>query len=428
MMASVFTPTHDSRFLHDCYDSLVAQTYGSWEWVVVPNGNLAKDPSQRRDMMEMVASWADPRVKIVPTTDGGGKIGFLKNFACSQCLGDVFIELDHDDILTPDALETIVETFRADDATTMVYSNSCQISWPSWQPIIWSGAYGWEFKPYEYNGRTLLEAVSPAPHPHNLSRIWYAPNHVRAWRASAYNGDVGPHDPTMKISDDHDLGCRHYLDGKVVHIDKCLYLYRVWGDDTSFEKNTWRTMTKEIERTMWDNYDRYIQPMMLKWANERGLRALDLGGAFGTPEGFERVDLTWVDVNADLNERWPFEDNSVGVLRAVDFIEHLRDPIHTMNEAWRVLAHGGVFMIDVPSTDGPGAFCDPTHVSFWNKRSFRYYTEGQLQAYIRGAGCWCRFQAIKVENITLHDNIPYVRAHLIAIKEDQPRFHGLLTI
>lgn len=80
-----------------------------------------------------------------------------------------------------------------------------------------------------------------------------------------------------------------------------------------------------------------------------------------------------VDVVADLNEPWPFEDNYADRIVAVDLVEHLKDPIHTMNEAWRVLKPGGVFEIVVPSTDGRGADQDPTHVSYWNINSFMYY-------------------------------------------------------
>ncbi|MBI4849130.1 MAG: methyltransferase domain-containing protein [Nitrospirae bacterium] len=102
--------------------------------------------------------------------------------------------------------------------------------------------------------------------------------------------------------------------------------------------------------------------------------------------GCNRVILPgWINVDAyryegvdevmDLEERWAFEDNSIHYIRAFDLVEHLRSPIHTMNEAWRVLGHGGLFEIWVPSTDGRGAFQDPTHVSFWNQNSFLYYSK-----------------------------------------------------
>lgn len=79
---------------------------------------------------------------------------------------------------------------------------------------------------------------------------------------------------------------------------------------------------------------------------------------------------------ADLREPWPWPDGTVEAILAHDIIEHLPDKIHTMNEIYRVLGPGGRAEIAVPTTDGPGAFQDPTHVSFWNRRSFLYYEDG----------------------------------------------------
>ena len=102
---------------------------------------------------------------------------------------------------------------------------------------------------------------------------------------------------------------------------------------------------------------------------------LNLGCNRNPLPGWVNVDIEpveGIDVATDLEQRWPWEDDPVHYIRAVDIVEHLHDAIHTMNEAWRVLGHGGVFEILVPSTDGRGAFQDPTHVSFWNQNSFYY--------------------------------------------------------
>ncbi|MGB5443609.1 MAG: glycosyltransferase [Gammaproteobacteria bacterium] len=105
---------------------------------------------------------------------------------------------------------------------------------------------------------------------------------------------------------------------------------------------------------------------------------LDIGCGPRKKEGFTGVDVdaSWpgVDVEADLSKRLPFSDSSVEEIRAYDVIEHLPDRIHTMNELWRVCKHGAILDIRVPSTDGRGAFQDPTHVSFWNVNSFMYYS------------------------------------------------------
>lgn len=106
------------------------------------------------------------------------------------------------------------------------------------------------------------------------------------------------------------------------------------------------------------------------------------------------------DVIADLTQRWPWGDSSIEDIIAHDIIEHLPDKILTMNEAYRVLKHGGMFRVLVPTTDGPGAWQDPTHVSYWNRNSFWYYTHGDphRERFGNGAGIEARF-------IVKHDRI-----------------------
>jgi hypothetical protein len=106
---------------------------------------------------------------------------------------------------------------------------------------------------------------------------------------------------------------------------------------------------------------------------------LNLGCGDASVPGFVNVDrflTSNVDQQADLASPWPWADSSVAAIRAWDIIEHLPDKILTMNEMWRVLRPGGTAEIAVPTTDGPGAFQDPTHVSFWHRRSFLYYEAG----------------------------------------------------
>lgn len=103
---------------------------------------------------------------------------------------------------------------------------------------------------------------------------------------------------------------------------------------------------------------------------------IDLGCGGSRTEGYVGVDLRPqedIDIVCDLTKGWPFRDCTIDRLRASHIVEHLSDSLHTMNEAFRVLKPGSEFEIDVPSTKGAGAFCDPTHKSFWNFHSFMYY-------------------------------------------------------
>jgi hypothetical protein len=115
-------------------------------------------------------------------------------------------------------------------------------------------------------------------------------------------------------------------------------------------------------------------------------------------DGFVNVDIVaapGVEV-ADLRQPWHWEESTVEHVRAHDIIEHLPDKIFTMNELWRVLKPGGTAEIAVPTTDGSGAFQDPTHVSYWNRRSFLYYEAGNpyRERFANAYGIRARFKIV----------------------------------
>jgi O-antigen biosynthesis protein len=166
---------------------------------------------------------------------------------------------------------------------------------------------------------------------------------------------------------------------------------------------------------------------------------LDLGGGHNSPAGYQSVDLVGGDINCDIRHGLPFADNSVACVRAYDFLEHIphchdsscnhgedgvtaRCVVGVMNEIYRVLAPGGWLISRTPSTDGRGAFQDPTHVSFWNPNSFWYYTRAEQARYVPGIRC--RFQATRIWQSFPSDwhkthNILYVHADLVALKGQQ---------
>ncbi|MFM5902950.1 MAG: methyltransferase domain-containing protein [Dolichospermum sp.] len=149
---------------------------------------------------------------------------------------------------------------------------------------------------------------------------------------------------------------------------------------------------------------------------------VDLGCGTHKAEGFIGVDIIagdQVDIIANLNGSFPFPDHSVDFIKAYDIIEHLPNRIHTMNEIWRILKPGGIVDISVPSTDGRGAFQDPTYVSFWNINSFMYYCQ-EFPPYLAGCqshyGFKGEFSIVNIEEIHSPNQVIHVHAVLKAIK------------
>lgn len=395
-MLTLFTPTHDVKFLGRLAASIDAQTNKDFEWVIVPNGGVSPDA------VKAVA----PNARVVPYYGKTANIGELKRFCCEHASGDVYVEVDHDDELMPRCVERLAEAFA--NGAEFAYSNCASIR--DGVPVQYPESLGWRYRPILLpNRKPTLECVTFDPSPASFSRIWYAPNHVRAWEADFY-WKIGGHNPAQAVLDDHDLMCRSYIRGNCVHIDECLYIYHVHGENSWLgERNA------EIQTGTMELHDKYIYRLAEKWSDLNGLRKIDLCGGHGKPDGYESVDQSGGDILANLDWKWPFQDGSVGVFRAHDALEHLKDPIHTMKEAYRCLAPGGWLLTLTPSTDGRGAWQDPTHVSFWNRNSFLYYTRAEQARFI---GTPVRFQEVRIKDFFPSDwhkanNCPYVKADLL---------------
>lgn len=366
------------------------------------NGAVLADIDTVRKML--------PRARI-ETTFSTGNIGLLKGVCCDLAKGDILVEVDYDDLLTEDAVEEIEKAFN-DPKVMFAYSNNVHFveDWTEGNSSLWGEAYGWKSRKYKEHWDEQISFPESAQY---MRRIEWAPNHVRSFRKTAYQRVQ--YDPTLEVGDDHDLVCRFYRafgEHGFKHIDKCLYLYRVHDANTCNGSNR----NKEIQEQVDKNYVKHAEAMYCRWAEDNDLLKLDLGGRFSCPVGYSSVDLLDADFIADLDKSWPFLDSSVGVLRAYHVLEHLDNPIHFFNEAYRVLAPGGFLLIEVPSVKGDGAFADPTHKKFFNLLSFEYYTNERFAKYIRPQYTG-KFQKARLVEYWWDDpKIPIISGQFIALK------------
>ena len=394
-MVSLITPTHKPTYLYRLYDSIKNQTCKGFEWVICPNGNVDLSFLPKED-------W----IRIVPYEGDNKNIGAIKNFAFNQGKGDWLVEVDHDDEILPNCVEEIIKAANENNCT-FIFSDSLDIL-SDGKSNIFNTDNGWVTYPFVYKGTEQFVNRTFIHTPQSVSRIWFAPNHVRAWKRDFYV-HVGGHDNTLKALDDQDLLCRTYIYGTMHKIEKPLYAY-YYHENNSFASQELNAWIQDYTLVL---YEKYIRQMMEKWCSEKGLAKLDISKRLTNRPGYFSIDL----------DKDTLPDNSVGLIFAEDALQLYKSPIDVMHKCWKLLASGGMLLTNTPSTDGRGAYQDPNHVSFWNSNSFWYYTKAQFSHFTNTP---IRFQATHIRDWYPSDfhktyKIDYVIAHLTALKDGNER-------
>ncbi len=114
-LVSVVIPTHNrSRLLREALDSVVAQTLGDWEAIVVD------DASEETPSVAEVASAYGPRVRVIrhEAAQGGAA---AKNTGVQAARGALLAFLDDDDLLAPTYLEKAADVLEAYPEVQVVF-------------------------------------------------------------------------------------------------------------------------------------------------------------------------------------------------------------------------------------------------------------------------------------------------------------------
>ena len=140
---TLFTPTHNPKYLQRLEKSLANQTFQDFEWLIVVNG-INTNVQEIKDLIKI------KQARIIPYGGQTTNIGEIKLYSCQQAKGDILVEMDHDDELTPDCLAELFEAYL-DDSVDFVYSNFIEVS-PDGKPNMYGAQNGWKYRPFHWNG------------------------------------------------------------------------------------------------------------------------------------------------------------------------------------------------------------------------------------------------------------------------------------
>lgn len=106
-MITIVTPVYNSgRYLRPCLDSILAQTYGDWQLVLIDDGST--DGSA-----EICDEYgADPRVEVLHVPNGGASRA--RNLGMDAARGEWVAFIDSDDVVSPSYLADMLAATTAD--------------------------------------------------------------------------------------------------------------------------------------------------------------------------------------------------------------------------------------------------------------------------------------------------------------------------
>lgn len=207
-LLSVLMPVYntDPEHLADAIESVRAQTYPRWELCVVDDAS--DHPSTVAALEELARR--DQRIRLRRRAVRG-HIAAASNDALALAGGEFVVLLDHDDVLTPDALEEIARTVAGNPEVDFVYSDEDKLD-PA--------------------GERRDPFFKPAWSPELLTVCNYV-THLAALRRTLVL-EVGGFRAEFAGSQDHDLFLRIGERARAVaHIPRVLYSWRMAPTSTA---------------------------------------------------------------------------------------------------------------------------------------------------------------------------------------------------
>lgn len=209
MTFAVLTSVYDTpaRLLVECWESLAAQTFKDWHWMVADDGST--DPETIAELDRLAG---DPRATLLRLPENRGP-GAARNAGLAAIRSDLVAVLDSDDLAESNWLESQAEYM---DAHPEVDICGCQIAF---------------FR--DSTGETFAQSH----HPPVVTRdvfdaqaargfIWFVNNGGTIFRRPKILALNGYH-PTLRRGEDGDLWVRAFQAGLVIHNQpNVLYRYR----------------------------------------------------------------------------------------------------------------------------------------------------------------------------------------------------------
>lgn len=277
---SVFTTSFKSKHrIRRPLESLLAQTYTSWEWVIIDDTDDDNDENWKQ-LQEFAAS--DYRIRAYKPQKHCGVIGSLKRDAAMLCRGTLLVEMDHDDDIDPLTFQYLREAHAKYPEAGMFFTDFAEVMEDTDANWAYGEFFGMGYGAYTkqwYQGKWRNQCHTPALNCKTIRHIVGVPNHLRVWSSKAYH-EMGGHSTGLHVVDDYELILRTFLKYQMVRIPKLCYIqYRnAGGNNFTFIRNA--------------DIQRLVASVRGVYEDKIHARLLELGHV---DEGIAKIERAWMN-------------------------------------------------------------------------------------------------------------------------------------
>lgn len=127
-LVSIVVPVYNSeRFLAETVASVLAQSYRTWELLLVDDGSTDRSA----EIMQSLAAQRPDAIRCLAQPGGHCGVNAARNFGARNARGNLLAFLDSDDVWLPDKLEEQVTILEAHPEAGLVYGHSEY--WRDWE-------------------------------------------------------------------------------------------------------------------------------------------------------------------------------------------------------------------------------------------------------------------------------------------------------
>jgi GT2 family glycosyltransferase len=228
---SVLTPIYDTLpdHLEACVASVLAQTCADWELILVDDGSPGTHVAPALERLGA----SDHRIRVLRREQNGGIVE-ASNDALAAATGGFVALLDHDDMLTPDALAAVRDHLEAHPQTDLAYSDEDKVG---------------------DDGRHYDAFYKPAWSPARLTSQMYL-GHLLVMRRSLVE-EVGGFRPDYEGAQDYDLALRVSERAREIgHVPGVRYHWRATALSTASATDVKPYATEAGRRAVLDHFVR----------------------------------------------------------------------------------------------------------------------------------------------------------------------------